>query len=135
MLGELFRTSRRNEAAEPLLKQAIGGLERLAADYPGVPRYKEHLARFHVVLSTLYWSTGRFRESSSARRQAITYDPRIQRGQQVRLNNLAWYLLTTPDLAARNPARALDLAYKAVDLVPDCWEMLEHPGRGLLSQR
>jgi tetratricopeptide (TPR) repeat protein len=122
MLGELLRATQRGPAAEPLLKQAMGGLERLVADYPGVPRYKEQLARLNVVLSTLYWSTGRIHESSAARRRALAYDPRLQRGQQVRLNNLAWYLLTAPNPAVRNPVRALELASKAVNLIPDCWE-------------
>jgi tetratricopeptide (TPR) repeat protein len=122
MLGDLFRATQRNEAAEPLLKQAIAGLERLVADYPGVPRYKEQLARLNVVLSTVYWSNGRFHESTAARRRAVTCDPRLQHGQQARLNNLAWFLLTAPNPAARNPVRALELASKAVELIPDCWE-------------
>jgi len=63
MLGELLRSTRRTGSAEGLFKQAIDGLEGLAADYPGVPSYKKHLARLYDVLSTLYCATDRFPES------------------------------------------------------------------------
>lgn len=121
MLGELLRSTRRTGSAEGLFKQAIDGLEGLGADYPGVPRYKKHLARLYDVLSTLYCATDRFPESVEARRWATSLDPLLHEGQQVLLNNLAWYLVTAPNHAARNPSRALELAMKAVELAPRSW--------------
>jgi serine/threonine protein kinase/tetratricopeptide (TPR) repeat protein len=121
MLGELLRSNRRNGEAEPLLKEAIYGLERLSADFPRVPRYKQHLARFYIVLSTLYRETNRFQDAALARRKATTWDPLLQCGQHVHLNNLAWYLVTAPNPAVRNPARGLEVALKAIKLVPESW--------------
>jgi len=121
MLGELLRATRRNDGAEVQFKQAIGGLERLVVDYPRVPRYRKHLARIYDVLSTLYWGTDRFRDSDEARRKAASFDPRLRQGQQIHLNNLAWYLITAPNPAARNTGRALELATKAVELDSDNW--------------
>ena len=54
----------------------------------------------------------------------MTFDPQLQSGQQAHLNNLAWYLVTTSNPAARNPTLGLDLARKAVDLAPESWQSL-----------
>jgi serine/threonine protein kinase/tetratricopeptide (TPR) repeat protein len=121
MLGELLRATKRNEAAEAMFKRAIGGLEQLAADYPRIPRYKKQVARIYVALSTLYSEMDRSHESVDARHKAITHDPRLLEGQHVHMNNLAWYLVTAPNPAARNPARGLELAARAVALAPESW--------------
>jgi len=129
MLGELLRATRRNDEAEVQFKQAIAGLEGLVADYPRMPRYRSHLGRIYDVLSTLYWSTDRVLESDEARRKAESFSPHLRHGQQVQLNNLAWYLLTSPNPAARkDPRRALELAIKALELNPDHWGVLNTLG-------
>jgi serine/threonine protein kinase len=122
MLGELQRATGRDYEAEKLLKEAISHLERLAADFPRVPRYKTQLARLYDVLSVLYLDTERVEESAEAGQQAILYDADLHRCQQIHLNNIAWYLVTAPNPAARNPSRGLELARKAVDLAPQKWE-------------
>jgi serine/threonine protein kinase len=128
MLGQLLRATRRNHGAEALLKQAIAELERLVADYPRVPRFRNHAARVYDILSTLYWDTDRFPESEEARRRAATFNPKLRHGQQVHLNNLAWYLITAPNPAARNPRRALELATRALELDSDHWGVLNTLG-------
>jgi len=121
VLGELLRATKRNQGSEALFKQAIGRLERLTLDYPRIPRYRKHLARVYVVLSTLYWSMDRFPESTEARKKAALFNPRLLVDEQVHLNNLAWYLVTVPDLANRNESKALELAKEAVRLCPQIW--------------
>ena len=49
------------------------------------------------------------------------FDPRLPLDEQVHLNNLAWYLVTVPDLATRNIAKGLELADQAVRLCPQMW--------------
>jgi serine/threonine protein kinase len=128
MLGQLLRATRRDDGAETLLKQAIAELERLVADYPRVPRFRDHAARVYIVLSTLYWDTDRFPESEEARRRAARFNPKLRHGQQVHLNNLAWYLITAPNPAARNPRRALELATRALGMDPEHWGVLNTLG-------
>ena len=134
MLGELLRATRRNDGAEVEFKQAIASLERLVADFPRVPRYRLHLARIYDVLSTLYWGTDRTIESDEARRKAASYNPKLRQGQQVHLNNLAWYLITAPNPAARNPRRprARDQGRGARSRSLGC---PEYPGDRPVSQR
>ena len=127
MLGDLLRSGQRIDAAVSLFQQAISGLERLAMDYPRVPRYRKHLARCCVVLSTLYWTGDRFRESDEARCKAMTYDPEFT-GQQRHLNNLAWYLVTA-SIPQANPALGLALAREAVER-SGVLAVLEYAGRG-----
>ena len=49
------------------------------------------------------------------------FDPRLLVDEQIHLNNLAWYLVTVPDLANRNVAKGLELADQAVRLCPQIW--------------
>jgi serine/threonine protein kinase/tetratricopeptide (TPR) repeat protein len=122
MLGELQRSSGRTPDSESLFKQAISHLERLVADFPRIPRYKTQIAKLYDALSILYLDSDRVEESAEAGQQAMRYDPGLHRCQQIHLNNIAWYLVTAPNLAARNSRRGLELARKAVDLAPQKWE-------------
>jgi eukaryotic-like serine/threonine-protein kinase len=121
IMGELLLSTRRNADAEVLFKQAMHGFEGLAADFPGVPRYKKQLARLYDALSTIYLASDRVPDSVEASRRATILDPKLHECQQAVLNNLAWYLLTAPNPAARNPLKALELSRKAVELSPQCW--------------
>ncbi|MDG3006696.1 serine/threonine-protein kinase [Paludisphaera mucosa] len=120
-LGELQLEARRHEEAVVSLEQGIAALKRLVTDYPRVPRYKRELGRLYEVLSRLYWETDRPEDSEAALKTASEYDPKREAFEQVRLNNIAWYLVTTPDIAARNPAKAVELAELVVANAPDAW--------------
>ncbi|AMV36618.1 protein kinase domain-containing protein [Planctomyces sp. SH-PL62] len=120
-LGELQLESRRHEEAVASLEQAVAVLQRLAADFPRVPRYKRDLARLHELLSRLFWETDRPEDSEAALKTAYQLDPKREAFEQIRLNNIAWYLVTTPDLSSRNPSRAVELAELVVANVPDAW--------------
>ena len=134
VLGELLRATKRNEGAEALFKQAIDRLERLALEYPSVPRYKKHLCTFYVVLSTLYWSMDRFRGIDRGKTKGRDVRSPLPVNQQVHLNNLAWYLVTVPDLATRNVAKGLELAEQSCKALPPDVGKLEYAGRGSLPQ-
>lgn len=127
-LGELQFDSKRHDQAQASLEQAIVALKQLVGDYPSVPRYKRELARLHEVLSRLYWQTDRPEDSDAALKTAAEYDSKRAAFEQIRLNNVAWYLVTASDLSARNPAQALKYAERAVagEAAKDaaCWNTL-----------
>ena len=66
-------------------------------------------------LGDLYYLRGQHREAVRAYEHALGLD----RDQPDILNNLAWLLLTTDDLALFNPERALPLAQRAMRLLPE----------------
>ncbi|MDR3622514.1 MAG: protein kinase [Paludisphaera borealis] len=127
-LGELQLDAKRHDEAKTSLELAIATLKRLATDYPRVPRYKRELGRLHEVLSRLYWQTDRPEDSDAALKTAGEYDAKRAAFEQIRLNNVAWYLVTASDESARNPAQALKYAEKAVtgEASQDaaCWNTL-----------
>lgn len=66
------------------------------------------------LLGDLHYSRKRFREAASEYSKALDVSP----DQAEILNNLAWLLLTVDDAAIADPVRALDLAKRAVVLLP-----------------
>ena len=126
-LGELHWRSRRHEEAVAELNSAVNVLKRLAADFPRVPRYRRDMGRNHELLSRIYWESDRPEESEAALHAALELDPRRESYEQTKRNNIAWYLVTTPDLGARNPAKAVEYAEAVVAYDPSewaCWNTL-----------
>lgn len=66
------------------------------------------------LLGDLYYSRQRFSSAVGEYSKALDLSP----DQPEVLNNLAWLLLTVEDAAIADPARALDLAKRAVVLLP-----------------
>jgi Zn-dependent protease with chaperone function len=66
----------------------------------------------HQTLAMVYQRTGKLKEAMDVYEHILRLDP----GQAVALNNLAWLLLTVPDEKLRDRRRALELAEKAVAL-------------------
>ncbi|WP_165075042.1 protein kinase domain-containing protein [Paludisphaera rhizosphaerae] len=120
-LGELLWRSRRYDEGVAELKPAVDALKRLTTDFPRVPRYRRDMSRGYELLSRIYWETDRAEESETALRAALELDPRRESYEQTRRNNIAWYLVTTPDLAARNPAKAVEWAEAVVAYDPSAW--------------
>lgn len=120
-LGELLWRSRRYDEGVNELKIAVDALKRLTSDFPRVPRYRRDMSRGYELLSRIYWETDRAEESEAALRAALELDPRRESYEQTRRNNIAWYLVTTPDLAARNPAKAVEWAEAVVAYDPSAW--------------
>lgn len=120
-LGELQWESRRRDDAIATLEQAAADLRRLADEYPRVPRHRRDLARIQELLSRIYWEAGRPEDSEAADKAAYELDPKRAAFEQTRLNNIAWYLVTTPDVSSRNPAKAVEFAELVVANSPDVW--------------
>ncbi|WP_165251627.1 serine/threonine-protein kinase [Paludisphaera soli] len=120
-LGDLLLESRRHPEALESLEASVAVLESLIADYPRVPRYKRDLARLYESLSRAYWETDRPEDSEAVLKKAYALDPKREAFEQIRLNNIAWYLVTTPDLSSRNPARAVEMAELVVANAPEAW--------------
>jgi len=120
-LGELLLEARRHVDAVASLERAAAVLGRLIADFPRVPRYRRDLGRLHELLARAYYETDRPEDSEAALKRAYEVDPKREAYEQVRLNNIAWYLVTTPDLSSRNPARAVELAELVVANAPQVW--------------
>jgi superkiller protein 3 len=57
---------------------------------------------------------GKFNEAVAAYNKALAIDPQHLHAH----NHLAWLLATAPDAQVRDPARAVELAKRAVELVP-----------------
>lgn len=69
---------------------------------------------WHQLLGDLYYSRQRFPEAVVEYSKAIKLSP----DQAEVLNNLAWLLLTVEDSSIADPVKALDLAQRAVVLLP-----------------
>ncbi len=102
-LGWLLNFSQfKQDAAYRLMSRA---LEEKAREEPGDARLHRNLAMVHHHL-------GEHEEALLAYDKALELDP----SDPTVLNNLAWLLLTAPDTHLRDPARAMDLAERAVAL-------------------
>ena len=120
-LGELQWEFRRTDDAIASLEHAAADFRRLSDEYPRVPRYRRDLARLHELLSRVYWVAGRPEDSEASDKAAYELDPKLEAFEQTRLNNIAWYLVTTPDVSSRNPAKAVEFAELVVANEPGSW--------------
>jgi tetratricopeptide (TPR) repeat protein len=70
-LGVLLEATGRVEGAEKGYRQALQLYERLVAEHPQVPQYRQELAMTHNNLGVLLQDTGRAGEAEKAYRQAL----------------------------------------------------------------
>src|SRR5262249_42022673 len=70
-LGDILLQTNRFEAAESEIGQARDAFARLAADYPQVPLYREHLAGVQKHLGDLFQQTGRTVDAEREYHQAV----------------------------------------------------------------
>jgi serine/threonine protein kinase len=111
-------------------RRAIAEAERLAADFPGRATYRLQLAQAHNLLGYELWEDGLHREAvaefhraAEAYRRAVELDPRNANALELAADSL----ILCPDPSLRDPARAVNLARKAVDEQPGragCWRTL-----------
>jgi WD40 repeat protein/serine/threonine protein kinase/Tfp pilus assembly protein PilF len=116
--GNRLRATGHFREAEHAYRQALDLFEKLAADFPSVPEYRQELAHSHFNLGLLLTATGRSQEAEESYRQVLEFTPDNPLVQ----NNLAWHLATCPDPKFRDVDRALELAKKAVELAPQSCE-------------
>jgi serine/threonine protein kinase/uncharacterized protein HemY len=113
-LGEFRVKDGRYSEAEDAFRKCIATFDRLIAEYPNVPEYGPDRRQtcFHLasVLNVLH----RSEEADNVYRKALNVDTR----NSLELDDLAWLLVTYPDLRLRDPQQAIRLAKKAVELAP-----------------
>src|SRR5262249_48548790 len=83
-------------------------LERIVADFPASSRYG-------IGLGLLLSQRGEFRRAIEVYAGLLKTDEK----NALARNNLAWLLATCADPNLRDPARAVELAMKAVELAPE----------------
>ncbi len=131
----LRRQPKEIEAALRHHRTAIELCARLAVDFPDRLVFRMEAARSHFALGIALNNRGQWKEAESAFRQALDgsdtlfeqADPTYGTTYPASIHNeLAWMLVTCPDLKQRNPERAVESARKAVDLDPkgDNWNTL-----------
>jgi WD40 repeat protein/serine/threonine protein kinase len=70
---EAERSGPRVPEAEAAYRQALGLLERCAADDPGAPEYRHYLAAAHLFLGWLLQGAGRLPEAETLYRQGVAH--------------------------------------------------------------
>jgi tetratricopeptide (TPR) repeat protein len=106
--------------AEATMARAFALLEALVEQYPAEGEYLKELVKSHYLMGLMYKS---LRQPDKAREEYARTAALCHRevppdaGADVR-NVLAWILVDCPDTAARDPARAVGLAERAVALEP-----------------
>ncbi len=78
-------------------------------------RFKQDMPHAHANLSIALMQLGQFEEAFREQREAIRLKPDFPGA----INLLAWHLATCPDPKWRDPAKALELAMRAVQSAPE----------------
>jgi tetratricopeptide (TPR) repeat protein len=109
-LADLLKDPDRRSEAEELRRRVIHSYETLRADFRENAQYKRRLARSYLALVRLLWERGRPSDATEPYRKALELDP-----EDPGVNNeLAWFLVTTPEPRLRDAALAVRLGTKAV---------------------
>jgi tetratricopeptide (TPR) repeat protein len=93
----------------------LGQWDDAIADCREAIRLKPDSALAHFNLGMALLGQGKLDEAIAECREAIRLEPDSARGR----NNLSWILATFPDPEVRDPARAVELARRAVELEPN----------------
>ena len=130
-LGRLLAGRGRYPEAEDLIRRALCLQQGLATRFPVAPAYQRDLATVFETLASLLSVTDRLSEAADTYRLALAADetlvtgfPEVVRYRRQtaahagRANDLARRLATGPDPQGHDPARALDLAARVVELAP-----------------
>lgn len=114
-LALVLSAAHRYGEAEPALKSAIRTLEGFAADFPSsASKVGPRLGACRLDLAVLLANQGRRAEVRPLVEKALDAAPDNPAVQ----NEMAWVLANDPDVASRDPARAVELAGKAVKSRP-----------------
>jgi serine/threonine protein kinase/Flp pilus assembly protein TadD len=109
--------------AEAAIREATAYLQTLARSSTQHLEYRNGLGESHAILGNAYARAGKFAKVVTHLGLAVEFVP----DNAKLLNQLAWLLATCPEMALRDPPRAVELARKAVNLAPrigDCWNTL-----------
>jgi tetratricopeptide (TPR) repeat protein len=109
-------------------QRALALCDKLVAAFADRPQYRMQLVRSHFSLGVVRRLSGRLAEAVQDLQRALdcyrpfssTSDDAGNRTQFASVHNeLAWLLATCADVKFRDPGRAVRLARKAVELVPE----------------
>jgi serine/threonine-protein kinase len=92
----------------------LGQIDDAVVDLRQVLRLHPDWPANHVDLSHALYHNARPDEALAATREAI----RLQPDSAMAHSNLAWFLANSPDPKFRDPARAVEVARKAIELAP-----------------
>lgn len=109
--------------AEKSYRQVLDQYQQLIHDNPELADYREKMGRGHLRLARLLAISKRHAEAEIGYREAIRLIPKDDRPH----TNLAWLLIDDGNPSRHNPAEAVTLAEKAVQLNPkskDNWGIL-----------
>jgi tetratricopeptide (TPR) repeat protein len=127
-LGHSLMAAGRLEESVAAFGEALTLRDELAAEAPVDDRFRD-LAIAREGLSRALAEAGRVDEAVEERQMALRIwealadnspkDAEYREHRVDTLNDLAWLLATDPDLALRDPGRALALAEEAIRIAPD----------------
>ncbi len=112
-LGSLLHKCRRMADGEKAFREAIAVLEKLDTEFP-TQGYAGWLANGYTELALVLSAAAQTQEADQTYRKVLELKPESAPA----MNNLAWLLATCEKPGFRNPARAVELAAKAVELAP-----------------
>ncbi len=110
-MADLLREAGQMPESEQAAHKSIEIYEKLAADFPNVPEYQSR--RFRSWTRSLELA-----DNSAEAARALSKCLELVPKDATNLNNFAWLLATSPNLKARDPKRAVELAKQAVGLAP-----------------
>jgi tetratricopeptide (TPR) repeat protein len=116
-LGQLYFNTGHPEEAESAYLRALATMEKAAVDLPHAAVNKRMLAGIHNSLAMALEAKGRQRDALAEYRKSLQEHP----DKVDALNNLAILLGDKLDLPSREPARAVELANRVVELQPKNW--------------
>jgi tetratricopeptide (TPR) repeat protein len=119
-MGRVYCSQYKGEQGQAMLRKEFAILQGLVDEYPQEKRYWRHLIQTRYVMGLMYTSLKQPRaahaeyvRTAELYRLALPHD-----GDGATLNNYASFLSDCPDVAARDPARAVTLAEQAVAREP-----------------
>jgi tetratricopeptide (TPR) repeat protein len=128
-LAELLTRAGQPEKAEEEVQRAIESRERLVAAHPGEPKYREVLTRTYRSIGGYFSAAQRYDAAEAAFRRAVEVGEALVSSFPERppareylghaYRALARFLATCPDPALRRATEAVELAEKAVELLPE----------------
>jgi tetratricopeptide (TPR) repeat protein len=122
-LAPLLSASQQPREAEEALRQSVARWEKLVTDFPNDKSSASRRTQCQINLASMLSANGRAGEAVNAFSKVLEWAP----VSALDHNNFAWQLATCADAKFRNPAWAVELAKKAVELAPkegNCWNTL-----------
>jgi serine/threonine protein kinase len=114
-LADLLKHLGRWQEAIDIRRRVIHVYETLKANFAEDPEHRRNLVLSYGELACLLYGLGRQTEAAEPYRKALE----LEEDDPVVNNELAWFLVTSPEPCLRDAARALRLAQKVVTAWPE----------------